>query len=43
MFQIRNEERTDYKTVEEITRKAFLQFVCSGVRGALSGPYYEGT
>ena len=30
MFQIRNEKRTDYKTVEEITRKAFYNLYVPG-------------
>ena len=30
MFQIRNEEKTDYKTVEEITRKAFYNLYVPG-------------
>ncbi len=32
MIEIRNEEERDYKKVEEVTRAAFLEFVCSWMR-----------
>ena len=43
MINIRNEEKADYAIVEQITREAFLQYVCSRMRRALSGAYYAGT
>lgn len=43
MLNIRNERESDYKNVEDITRKAFYQCIRSGMYGALSCPYHAGT